>query len=85
MYVCINVANEDITCASASVCFLEKNLATGGLVGIEICIIDGLVVGVVADDEYFTFAVEVEIGKADVAISRVTSWRRYGFVDRHGV
>ena len=85
MRVVVDVANGDIACASAAVCFLEQNLTIRWLVGIKIGVVDSLVVCVVADNKHFTFPIQVVICQTDMAVWREPGGRCDGFVDGDGV
>ena len=85
MRVIVNVADEGITGAKALDGFLENDLSVRRLVGIEIDCAHGMVVGVVACDKHFAFAVKVKVSKADMAVLRVSIRWCDGFVDGDGV
>ena len=68
MRVIVDIADEGIAGAKALDGFLENDLSIRRLIGIEIDRAHGMVVGVVACDNHFAFAVKVEVGKADMAV-----------------
>ena len=85
MRVIVDIADEGITGAKALDGFLENDLPVRRLVGIEIDRAKGMVVGVVTCDKHLAFAVKVEVGKADMAVSRVSIRWRDGLVDGDGI
>ena len=85
MRVNVNVADEDIAGAGTLVSVLENDLPIGRFVGIEIGVVHGLVIGVVANDKNLDFTIKVEVGEADVTVGGKTVWRRYGLGHCHGI